>query len=500
MSGKGNTGTLTNGPTYSRENGGSFVFDGSDDYVEGRIQPSVFSGPHTICCWFWHTSNANWSGLFSNNVGTHGSSILTFIEESNKVGVNQAGARPESIAVDLGADHLNQWLYAVVSYAGVTTGSTVGVYAYKKGALLSTSGPLYWNLTSSASYMVGRHYSGGHVHKGRIAHVAVYNRVLTAAEIEQNYNALCGRFGLPPTANAGATASVPMNPSSTTAPSAADRLEAEKVRPFVSFTTANNGASVVTTSGGYVTSWSQSGLSTAPTVSMVPAIGYGHNHGPSGPTSASSNVTLVPNVFGNHPGILSSVPGCLATSEPILFGGGADSSLTFTMYLLCRPVSKDEHATYLGGGYRVDGSTLNGRQTCFVRQASTGTIVNNTQNATELWKPMGTKDIQGPFSYPSASGFEVWCFCKFPSAVGTEVYRNNHVLAFPADTNTQRSTPGPSPYEPSAFWRLGAGACYYGGGGRSYIGAFLVYRTYHDSAMRSVVQKSLEQQFGMSAS
>ena len=34
MSGNSNNGTLTNGPTFNSANGGSIVFDGSDDYAQ----------------------------------------------------------------------------------------------------------------------------------------------------------------------------------------------------------------------------------------------------------------------------------------------------------------------------------------------------------------------------------------------------------------------------------------------------------------------------------
>ena len=42
MSGNGNNGTLTDGPTFNSNNGGSIVFDGTNDYV--ALTPS-FTGP-----------------------------------------------------------------------------------------------------------------------------------------------------------------------------------------------------------------------------------------------------------------------------------------------------------------------------------------------------------------------------------------------------------------------------------------------------------------------
>ena len=197
LSGNRNFGTTANSPTYSTANGGSLVFDGTDDYILGTIPSSTFSGAHSIGCWFYRETVTEWAGLFSNNVNTTSCSIFTFISTSNSLGTNQAGVDAASISVDLGADHLNKWIYAVITYAGVTSGSAVNVYAYKNGSLLTATGSLYWNLSSSSSYYIGRHWtSGSQILDGFIPQVSVYNRALSATEIQQNYNALKSRFGL----------------------------------------------------------------------------------------------------------------------------------------------------------------------------------------------------------------------------------------------------------------------------------------------------------------
>jgi len=197
LSGLGNDGTLVNGVGFDGGNGGSLSFDGSDDYVQGTIPSSTFTGPHSVCCWFYRETVKEWSGLFSNNVNTTSCSIFTFIDSTNTLGTNQAGVNGDSISVDLGADHLNKWIYGVITYAGVSSGSAVNVYAYKNGSLLTASGSLYWNMSSSSSYYVGRHWTSDvQIHDGFIPQVSIYNRALTAQEIQQNYNATKSRYGL----------------------------------------------------------------------------------------------------------------------------------------------------------------------------------------------------------------------------------------------------------------------------------------------------------------
>ncbi len=193
----GNNGNLINGPTYTSSFGGGIVFDGTDDFVSGSIASSTFSGPHSIGCWFYRTVVKQWSALFSNNTGTISSTILTFIDSTNKIGTNNAGVSATDISIDLGADHLNKWTYCMITYAGVSSGNAINVYAFKERTFLSSAGSLYWNMTTNGAYYVGRHYAAAsQIHQGFIPSVQVYNRVLSVSEFRQNYHASKGRFGL----------------------------------------------------------------------------------------------------------------------------------------------------------------------------------------------------------------------------------------------------------------------------------------------------------------
>ena len=54
----GNNGTLTNGPTYSSDDGGSIVFDGSNDYAQSGTSSDLIIGTqdYTMSLWVKYDS------------------------------------------------------------------------------------------------------------------------------------------------------------------------------------------------------------------------------------------------------------------------------------------------------------------------------------------------------------------------------------------------------------------------------------------------------------
>ena len=159
-----------------------------------------FGGPHTICCWFYRTSIVGWAGLFTNNTaGTVGASAFNFNAQGERfLGVNSPNVSGVmAVSLDIGTDHLNQWIFAAISYSGATKGSPVTVYAYKGGTLLSATGALYRDLsqTSQGKYAVGELNPGAEQNfVGRMGYVAVYPVSLSQASFTDLYNSTKSKF------------------------------------------------------------------------------------------------------------------------------------------------------------------------------------------------------------------------------------------------------------------------------------------------------------------
>jgi hypothetical protein len=193
LSGNGNNGTLTNGPTYSSLYGGSIVFDGVDDYTNHA--PILSSGQqrYTISAW-WKTSVNNRIQL----VWEQNSSVLTTNTRAALIILNANwGFNGEyNDANDKVPVRVNQWTYGVI-----TIDTTLGTNPVK----MYENGSLYWegNTGGSASNLNVGNFASGLGRKissnseyfiGSVANTQIYNRALSAAEVAQNYNALKSRY------------------------------------------------------------------------------------------------------------------------------------------------------------------------------------------------------------------------------------------------------------------------------------------------------------------
>jgi hypothetical protein len=184
-----NNGTLTNGPTFNSDNGGSIVFDGADDYISLN-NPITAYNTHTIDFWFYNDiSKPNLNVIISMSVG-NGYSFIEVDKDVTYVGYSTSGASYRTYSSI--KTSVNSWRHFTV----VKKNSGDNMDLYLNGVLQTDYSGSVGNLSSNSLMYVGTFQSPGWPTKGRISSVHVYNRILTSSEILQNYNAQKGRFGL----------------------------------------------------------------------------------------------------------------------------------------------------------------------------------------------------------------------------------------------------------------------------------------------------------------
>ena len=201
LSGSGNTGTLTNGPTYSSSNGGSLVFDGSNQYVNIGTQSLVGSGtaPFTVEIWFYNTktiSGPEYTQLF--NIKQDTELFTNLYNPSGTFYIFSAFRGQTQWAIPLTqSDYLNKWICLTFVYNGGNKSTASSFITYTNAVQLPTGSV---NLGTaggvSNTNTIGIAGGGAPYHQGNISAYRIYNRALSAAEIKQNYNAMRGRYSL----------------------------------------------------------------------------------------------------------------------------------------------------------------------------------------------------------------------------------------------------------------------------------------------------------------
>jgi hypothetical protein len=189
LTGNGNTGTLTNSPTYNSSNQGSIVFNGSTQYV--TISHNSIQNPSsiTICSWVKYIQN----GTSQNIVGKTDNSGYRFR-------VNNGGSvtwfdRGATNAITSSTPLIVSGEWSLVS----VTGSSSGLQIYINETLSTSNSTAFGGNISTGGLAIGAASvtnSFNESFNGNISQVLIYNVVLTANQIKQNFNALRGRYSI----------------------------------------------------------------------------------------------------------------------------------------------------------------------------------------------------------------------------------------------------------------------------------------------------------------
>jgi hypothetical protein len=190
--------TLVNGTGFSSSNNGSFIFDGSDDYI--RLPTNFFnpdSGtPFTVSVWF----RTGTSGMIlgQENGATPGTGSgwnpAIYVDTNGKIRTScfYGGNTFQSVSTISVNDNL--WHQITVTFESSSQKS------YLDGILFSTISKTHQNYSATYYYYLGSGKNTGWPNAGNmtltgnISNFIFYNKALTSTEIFQNYHATKGRY------------------------------------------------------------------------------------------------------------------------------------------------------------------------------------------------------------------------------------------------------------------------------------------------------------------
>jgi hypothetical protein len=188
--------TLTGSPTYNTN--GYFSFNGTTQYAKRLIPTVTFGNSSNISYNVWFRQTSTSAGGIVRPI-----SLTSVIASYTLMQLSvESNSLTFSTSKNLGAGFDFTTGYAIPfngTWVNASISHTFGgpVYIYVNGSLIYTT----TNNTSIATgpysyYEIGQNETTFDFFGGDIAYVSYYDIALTTAEVQQNFNAIRGRFGI----------------------------------------------------------------------------------------------------------------------------------------------------------------------------------------------------------------------------------------------------------------------------------------------------------------
>jgi hypothetical protein len=179
----GIVGTLVNGVGFTSSNNGSFIFDGTNDYINFGNNSILYQNSGTLSAW---TKTSAPGGGFRGIIARQGAYGF-FYNDSVLVAYDWGGNQTRSTGINI-AD--NTWKNVVMTYqSGVNDGTII----YLNGVSVLTTTITISNFPTDYLFG-GAEANAGQYAACQISSFNMYSRVLTAQEVLQNYHATKGRY------------------------------------------------------------------------------------------------------------------------------------------------------------------------------------------------------------------------------------------------------------------------------------------------------------------
>ena len=194
-----NNGTLINGPTFNSANVGSIVFDGVNDYVQIANNNSInspLSSDFSYDVWVYLRLGGNVFGkIFSK--GWSGSP-----QNCLQLGVNITGAIKYcniELMISGSAVYPGGFIIEPFKWVNIMVIRNLTALSIYSNTVLKSTATISANLSNSNPLRIGVEAQPININEytqQNIGSFKMYNRALTPTEIQQNYNALKGRYNL----------------------------------------------------------------------------------------------------------------------------------------------------------------------------------------------------------------------------------------------------------------------------------------------------------------